>query len=149
MIEAWFSSSESTASSGPNKTWWGEILFYAGLFLTSGNALVTYLKQPSISIKTAGIEDAVLPLVEFGQLLLEVFVDILKILTIWSIVMRFNNNTYIHLSVRMSDKDKAHLCATDKSNRAQTGTMSLESINSCLYYLWMTGQAKVVVGTEI
>lgn len=51
--------------------------------------------------------------------------------------------------MRLRDKDLAHLCATDKSNRAQTGSMSFESINPRLHYLWMTGQAKVVVGTEI
>lgn len=78
MIEAWFSSSESTASSGPNKTCHDDILFMPMLFLISGVVLLRYLKQPSISIETAGIEDTVLPLMEFSELHLKIFVDILK-----------------------------------------------------------------------
>lgn len=93
MMEAWFSSSESTASSGPNKTWHDDILFMLLLFLMFGVVFLRYLKQPSISIETAGIEDAILPLVEFRKLLLKIFVDILKT-AILNTLKIFNHNTY-------------------------------------------------------
>lgn len=37
-----------------------------------------HLKEPGVSIKAASVQDAVLPLVELGQLLLQVFVEVLQ-----------------------------------------------------------------------
>lgn len=38
----------------------------------------TYFKQPGVCVETAGVENAVLPLMKLCQLLLQVFVQILR-----------------------------------------------------------------------
>lgn len=157
MMEAWFSSSDSTASSGPNRTWWRSNLmcyrsYSRGNPSCSHSSLVderraqrasnspalaskqlAYRMQSSLSWNSANFCSRFL----------------CRSLKTQSEVMRFSHNTATYVPSSRVENQPSYLRATDESDGAQSSSIRLQSIDPCLHHIWVTGQPKVVVGTEI
>lgn len=168
MMEAWLSSSDSTASSGPSRTWRKSTttfffsLHFADIFWLGflGFLLVTAEREeeppqtgqrwrrsswhtgcslPSGETRPASAPDfCECPAMEWVTWM-PLSPDGLQCIH------------HVHHLARVFTSMKSHryLSAADKPDRAQSSTVWMESINACLHNLWMTGQSQVVVGAEV
>lgn len=157
MMEAWLSSSDSTASSGPSRTWqksttifvftslrWHFLVWVFWVFCSPQTAQRwrrsswhTGCSLPSGETRPASAPDfCECPAMEWVTWM-PLSTDGLQCNHVHHLARVFTSCLYLYLS------------AADKPDRAQSSTVWMESVNACLHNLWMTGQSQVVVGTEV